>query len=176
MREEWYLEPVHFPPEADRACPSRSHLASLGNRTPLLTVRGLAAGRAARQLGRVAAEPVGLGRLLLQWEDCCCSGRTAAAEPGRAAAEPVGLGGLLLQWEHCCRICRTGRAAAEPGRAAAEPAGLGGLLLQWEHCCRIWEGCCRTEPVAGPAAASGHQVEEAGELKQAGWKVLQCSG
>ena len=89
---------MHFPPVADRARPSRSHLTGLGNCTPLSTVRGLAAGRTARKPGRVAAEPVGLGGLLLQWEDCCCSGRPTAkpgrpaAEPGRPAAELVGLG------------------------------------------------------------------------------------
>ena len=83
------------------------------------------------------------------------------------------MGRLLLQRED---YCYSGRPAAEPGRAAAEPVGLGGLLLQWEGVCRAWDDCCRTEPVAGPAAASGRQVEEAGELKQAGWKVLQCSG
>ena len=40
-----YLEPVHFSPVADRTRPSRSNLAGLDNRTPLPTVRGLAAGR-----------------------------------------------------------------------------------------------------------------------------------
>ena len=74
------------PPVADRARPSRSH--GLGNCTPLSTVRGLAAGRTARKPGRVAAEPA-------DWEDCCCSGRTAVAVGGLLQ----NLGGLLQNLE-----------------------------------------------------------------------------